>query len=254
MTTAERLTTVIPTYREPHLLRTVEALVDQTVPPDSIVIVNNDPEGALRLESLSDSSVPVYAIDEPRKGTGTASATGFRYAIDKLGASIVSRTDADGIPRNNWTETIRDKFGQNPDIQLLAGPSVPLRDEYFRRADVLGWPLFWKVFKGGVSLAARNRGIMRIAPGCNMAIRSEAYDMVGGFANTSIQEADEDVELSLAVYKMLGLDAMAYDSNMKVETSLRRLRRVGYVGLVKYYIRPDAAYRQRASGGEVDIR
>jgi len=217
-------------------------------------VVNNDPKETLQFDLRDDAHTPVHVIDEPSKGTGTASNTGFRYAIDELGADIVSRTDADGVPQNHWIQTIRANFEKNSGTQLLAGPTIPLRDEYFHYVDVLAWPLFWKVFKGSVAIAARNRGIMRIAPGCNMAIRSQAYDAAGGFANTSIDDADEDVELSLAVYKALGLNAMGYDSNMIVETSLRRLRKVGYAGLVRYYLRPDAAYRQYASGGEVDIR
>ena len=110
MAAPERLVTVIPTYREPNLFRTVEALLSQSVPPDSIVVVNNDPKETLQFDLRDDAHTPVHVIDEPSKGTGTASNTGFRYAIDELGADIVSRTDADGVPKT---------IGSKPSVLIL---------------------------------------------------------------------------------------------------------------------------------------
>src|SRR5438270_8738919 len=119
----ERLAVVIPTYQEPQLARTVASLQEQLRPPDDIVVVNNYPQEPLGLTEAHYHPSTLHILHEPRKGTGVASHAGFRFAIDNLGAEIVSRTDADGFPRNDWTELISDHFARNPKTKLLTGPS-----------------------------------------------------------------------------------------------------------------------------------
>jgi glycosyltransferase involved in cell wall biosynthesis len=250
----ERLAVVVPTYQEPQLARTVASLQEQLLPPDDIVVVNNYPQQPLDLPASHHYPSRLHIVDEPRKGTGVASSTGFRFAIDELEASIVGRTDADGYPRNDWTELISNHFAHHPQTKLLTGPSMPLRDEHFKATDAWAWPAFWKTYRAAGSALILSRMCMRIAPGHNMAVRSDAYDAVGGFPQTSIDQTDEDLALSFAVFRQFGLKSMHYNRNIQVYTSLRRLRQVGYMGLVRYYLKPDAEYRRRKSGGDVDVR
>src|ERR1035438_10063529 len=104
---SERLAIVVPTYREPNLSDTIEAIYDQTLPAHDVIVVNNDSEDELVInpEVVADNSL--HIINEFKKGTGTASNTGFRYAIDILNADIVCRTDADTVPNKKWVESIQ---------------------------------------------------------------------------------------------------------------------------------------------------
>ncbi len=67
-----------------------------------------------------------FLIDEPQKGTGAASDTGFRHAID-AGASHVARTDADCLPDPKWITAIRLGFASG--AELIAGKIAPRLDE-----------------------------------------------------------------------------------------------------------------------------
>jgi len=251
----ERMAVVIPTYKEARLSETVDVLSQQTRPIDDIVIVNNCPSDTLE---ISDALLPcgstLHVIDEPRKGTGTASNTGFEYAISTLGANIIRRTDADTLPSKSWVEVIYEYFAMHPNKQLVTGPNPPIHDEHFRAADAVLWPAFWKTFKTAVSVASLCPVYMRTAPGHNLAIRSAAFEAVGRFTDSSIDDTDEDIELSRQIYDTFGFKAMGYSRQMEVNTSLRRLRKVGYMGLVGYYLHPNQQDRLLKTGGNIDIR
>jgi hypothetical protein len=45
-------------------------------------------------------------VHEPLKGTGAAADTGMREAIAG-GAQLLARTDADCLPRHDWTAAVR---------------------------------------------------------------------------------------------------------------------------------------------------
>lgn len=64
-----------------------------------------------------------------------------------------------------------------------------------------------------------------------MATSATAYQKVGGFPRTSIEVAEEDVEYANKVAEYYGPNAIAYNPNMIVETSMRRVRKLGYLGI-----------------------
>ena len=79
-----------------------------------------------------------------------------------------------------------------------------------------------------------------------------------GFPDSSIDQADEDVELSKRIYNYYGLRDMGYESAIKVRHSTRRIRQLGYRGLVLYYwnpgVLPSQSRRIKMTGGEIDKR
>src|SRR5690606_29246717 len=71
-------------------------------------------------------------IHEPVKGTGAAADTGMRAAI-AAGADLLARTDADCIPREDWTAAVRRALTPRAEggrgLRMVGGELVPRRDE-----------------------------------------------------------------------------------------------------------------------------
>ena len=51
-------------------------------------------------------SFVLHIIKEAEKGTGAAADTGFRFAIDEIGADVIARIDADTVPAKDWMQAI----------------------------------------------------------------------------------------------------------------------------------------------------
>jgi glycosyltransferase involved in cell wall biosynthesis len=249
---------VVPAYNEQKsIASTLDALLKQSVQAEAIIVVDNDSTDTTPdiVEAYRLREKRIHLIREPSKGTGYACNAGFRYAIDEIGGAIVGRTDADTLPSPNWIQAIREYMANNRHKLIVTGPNPPRRDdEFFRAHDRFVQPLFWSSFRVVAAGLSRSRLHLRVAPGHNLAVRSDAFVDVGGFPDGAFDEVDEDLELSRAIYKKHGYDAMGYNPNMVVYTSMRRIRRVGYVGLVGYYARPSKISRLQKTGGEIDIR
>jgi glycosyltransferase involved in cell wall biosynthesis len=193
-------------------------------------------------------------IHEPVKGTGAAADTGMRAAID-AGASLLARTDADCLPRADWTAAIRRSLTPRGEggrgLRLVGGELIPRRDEG------LGWPTR-AVLRGAVHLAeafgrvrAGNRdpaylGPYMMAAGCNVGITAELYLAAGGFPRTRIEDLHEDRALVNAVRRIT--PEYARRSDVVVQGSSRRVRAWGLRNTLLWY--KDHAYRPE----HVDIR
>src|SRR5436190_9317263 len=105
---------VVPFYNEAEYIEaTLQALAQQTDRDFSLILVNNSSTDKsadiVRNFFAGYPEFPVHLIDEPQKGTGAASDTGFRHAI-RLGAKYVARTDADCLPAADWVQNIKRGF------------------------------------------------------------------------------------------------------------------------------------------------
>jgi glycosyltransferase involved in cell wall biosynthesis len=253
-----RSAVVVPAFNEAKSINfTLYALLTQTTSPEAIVVVDNNSTDATSdiVDTYAAQESRVRLLHEPIKGTGVACQTGFRYAIDQVGAEIVSRTDADTVPANRWVDSFLNYFDQHGEKQLVTGPTRPLSsDEYYRQRDRVLYPAIWYVMRLGSVIVNHSRMGFRIAPGHNLAIRSEAYDAVGGFPASSIDVTDEDLVLSRAIFEKYGFRAMGFEPDMFVNSSTRRIREVGYLRLLKYYAQPSKEYRLAQTDGNIDIR
>ena len=260
----DRISVVIPAYNEEKTIaRTLDSLIRQSLPLHDIVVVNNNSNDRTsdivqEYQESKDSNSAIHLVTEHTKGTGFACNTGFYFAIEELKAAIVSRTDADTVPVNDWNKAIAKYFSSHPAKQLVSGPSYALRDEHYRSGDKFLWPLMHTAFRLGNVAITHSLFTARFAIGHNMAVRADAFQKVGGFPNGSIDKSDEDVELSKRIYDFFGFDAMAYESEINVQTSIRRIRQVGYWGLVGYYWNPGKSPSQKRriamTGGQIDKR
>ncbi len=259
-----KLACVVPAYNEERMLgNTLKALSDQSDPIKDIVVVDNGSTDATRevIEDYSRQRTPgtnIHYIIEPSKGTGVACNNGFNYAIDVLGAEVVSRTDADTIPATDWNQSIKRYLINNPTKQLVTGVSLPIKDHDHRIQDDAIIKMANSGFRIGMMLVARSLYPLKCAVGHNMAVRAEIFKHVGGFPDTAIEQADEDIELSRKIYDEFGLSALGLNKDMQVKSSMRRYRAMGYLGMTKCYINPNNPSREEQrlalANGNYDIR
>ncbi|HEX2680458.1 MAG TPA: glycosyltransferase family 2 protein, partial [Candidatus Dormibacteraeota bacterium] len=183
---------------------------------------------------------------EQVKGTGTASDTGFRYAIAS-GATHVLRTDADCLPDRHWVAGIRRAFHEG--AQFVAGRIVARRDQGFRAADGVVLPLLISVAQTYAKIFRRGRGYKTgwvLVAGNNLAIESGLYVASGGFPRSELSQVNEDRVLADRV--RLLTDRIVQRDDVVVYNSIRRVRAYGYVNTLLWYW--DRRYRPAV----VDVR
>lgn|GEM_PF-1310232 len=261
---SEKLAVVVPAYNEAKTVQdTVEAIArDQTTLPDALIVVDNNSTDATAeiVEDLQLKYPLLHLISEEEKGTGVACRTGFRYAIDEVGATIIARTDADTIPRPTWSRAIVRYFANHPNKVSAAGISTYRKDEFFIPQYYLT-PFGTLAYRGINSVRRRSFWPLLATFGHNMAVRSEAYEVAGGFAPTKIEEQDEDIELFQKIYQEHGVKGTGFNPRMIVASSQRRRYVLGS-NIADYYdnLKPGLTPAQRAerriaiSRGNIDIR
>jgi glycosyltransferase involved in cell wall biosynthesis len=244
------LAVIVPVYNEADGIRpTLDALLAQSDQDFDVVFVDN---------ASTDDSVAIiesYAqprwriVTETQKGTGAAADTGMRAAI-AAGATLLARTDADCIPRSDWTAAIRRSLTTDG-LGLVGGELVPRRDEG------LGWPTR-ALLSGAVQLAeafgrirpgnrsAEYLGPYMMAAGCNVGITADLYQRAGGFPRTAIEDLHEDRALVNAVRTLT--DRYARRKDVVVYGSSRRVQAWGLPKTLLWY--KDHAYKPE----HVDIR
>ena len=253
MNTTEKLTVVVPVFNEVAGIRpTLEALASQRDTDFDVIFVDNnstDDSAATITDFAATRGLPWLVVLEPQKGTGAAADTGMRAAIAS-GATLLARTDADCIPRDDWTAAVRRSLTTDG-LRLVGGELVPRRDEglpWTTRALLRGAvhlaEAFGRLRKGNRDPAYR--GPYMMAAGCNVGITAELYEAAGGFPRTAIEDLHEDRALVNAVRRIT--DRYARRADVVVYGSSRRVTAWGLKNTLLWY--KDHAYRP----AEVDIR
>ncbi len=250
-----RLAVVVPVFNEPSIGRTLEGLYRQQHRDGvRVYVVDNgstdDTRARIAGFLAGRDGFPLTVLEEPVKGTGAASDTGFRRAITD-GFDLVCRTDGDSVPRPDWTGRILAGFAARPGLALLGGRSVPLDDAYRRAGDALVIPAAFLVLRALLAAGHLDRSYLRVVAGHNLATRAAAYERVGGFPRTSIAERDEDIEYTLRVARTLGRSAVRIDRGMVVATSMRRIRAYGPARAAAHQLLPGLRGRL---GRDADVR
>lgn len=244
---------VVPAYQEQDWVTgTIGALAAQVDRRFTTVLVDNgctDATVSVASRAADGLGLRLVVIQEAVKGTGAAADTGMRYAI-ACGATHLARTDADCLPRPDWTAALRRAFADG--LELVAGRLVPRRDETGVgpvRRRVL--PLAVDVAAAFGRLRPGNRdpaylGPYVMTPGCNLGITADLYQRCGGFPRTAIEDLHEDRALVNAVRRL----STAYGArrDVVVAGSSRRVRAWGLLRTLGWYA--DHRYRPE----QVDIR
>ncbi len=243
----------VPAFNEASGIgRTLDALLAQTLRPIVVCVVDNMSSdltadvvrgvaGAFRGGGMG-----LRLVAEPERGTGAAADTGMRAAI-AAGARFLLRTDADSVPRPDWAARMRDRLVGG--LDLVAGRIVAREDEDLGRFEYLAVATLMKT--GAFGAVVRNwrpryRTRFRLMTGSNCAIRAEMYERVGGFPRARIDEVHDDRALMNRV--RLVSDRITSDHDAVVASSARRYREYGAAGVLRWYLRHEAA------GKEIDVR
>ncbi|RII43743.1 cytochrome P450 [Galactobacter valiniphilus] len=254
-----RLGIAVPVLNErAWILPTLEALRDQEDPDFDVVFVDNnstDGSAAFIEETAAAWGMTRWrVIHEAQKGTGAAADTGLRACIEG-GATILGRTDADCLPRQDWTAALRRCLAPVEEgglgLGLVGGSLLPRRDEGLSKATIgalMGAVAVAEAF-GQVRPGNRStqyQGPYMMAAGCNVGITSELYLAAGGFARTRIEDLHEDRALVNAVRRLTPNYARRRD--VVVFGSSRRVKAWGLAKTLRWY--KDHSYRPN----HVDIR
>lgn len=255
-----RLAVVVPVYQEAAGIRpTLEHLAAQHDDDVDVWFVDNGSTDGSRaiIESFADARglARWRVVDEAQKGTGAAADTGMRAAI-AAGATMLARTDADCLPRRDWTARLRHAMTPREagglGIDLVAGLLVPRRDEGLGPVRRAALTAAVRVADGFGVLRPANygdgmHGLYVMAAGCNVGITAAMYERAGGFPRTAIEDLHEDRALVNAVRRIPGSRCVRRD-DVVVRGSSRRVRAWGLARTLLWY--KDHAYRPE----HVDIR
>mgnify|MGYP003420180386 CR=1 FL=1 len=249
----EKIFVIVPFFNEEKLIANlINALKNQTDQTFHVIFVNNNStDSSLEVikKHQKESLFSYEIIEEKEKGTGSASDTGFRYAIDKLGAVYLARTDADCLPNPKWIAIIRKNLIEEK-FDFIGGIIKPRNDDYplsrFENLVINGMvfvsDLYGK-FKFGI---IGYKYIFFMVAGNNLAITSHMYQKSGGFPRTSIDTTDEDLVLAQRVRKITSNVKRCRE--MIVYNSTRRLRAYGHWNTLMWY--NDRAHKPEV----IDIR
>jgi len=215
MTGGPTVSIVIPAYNEERTIRAcVVAAIEQTVPADEIIVVNNKSTDAtakmLKALRTEFPDAPLVIVDQnDEQGITATRNAGFNAATSE----VIGRIDADSILEPEWVAEVKALF-TDPAVGAATGPMIyydmPLRrwgaraDDNMRRALLKLTKEYHFVF------------------GSNMAIRASAWRDVRDFVcNDADKEMHEDVDLGIHLFDRG--HKIVYGPHMVSGMSARRL-------------------------------
>lgn len=117
---------IIPVFQDSfRLALCLDGLINQEYPKIEfeVIVVNNDPEQHIQLDSIFFEKLDLKICEEPQPGSYAARNTGISHASGK----IIAFTDSDCIPDKDWLKNGKAYFEKDiyREIGILAG-AVPL--------------------------------------------------------------------------------------------------------------------------------
>jgi glycosyltransferase involved in cell wall biosynthesis len=216
---------IVCAYNEEQFLPAcLSSLLNQTRPPDEIIVVNNSSTD--RTRSVAEEA-GVRVIDEPRRGLVIARETGRLQAI----GDVLVYVDADCRAPAGWLEQVSRAFDTPIPPAAVTGPYR------FYDWDLLGR---WLIRAYDLSVAPMTHFLAQdvfhlgaILYGGNFAVRRDVLGAIGGF-DTSIEFHGEDTNLARRVSKV---GRIRLQSKCYVFTSARRYKALGRRKVFGLYLR-----------------
>jgi glycosyltransferase involved in cell wall biosynthesis len=248
---------VVPAHDEEAWIgATIESLARQDCEGSLTVLVVDNAStdataDAARAAGERHPDLDLRILREDEKGTGAASDTGFRHAIEH-GARIVLRTDADCVADPDWVRRMVAAVDERG-LDLVAGNLRQRTDDGMgsRLGPVLV-PVVLALIRFVGRVRPNNNDDPRyrtkfvVTPGANLAIRARTYLDSGGFPRTRIEDAHEDKALVNAV--RLVSDRIGFEQRAMVRFSNRRVARLGLLRVLRWY------FNHGGGSAEVDVR
>ena len=186
-----RISVIVCTDRgSATLVECLDSLVALDYPDVEILVVNDG--GDERVAEIAGAYATVRHV---ARNTGAREASG----------EILAYTDDDCVVDPGWLRWIAAQFEKDPALGGAGGPNLPPPPENATCARVAAAP-------GGPSHVLLSDTRAECLPGCNLAVRREVFDEVGGF-NPVFRTAGDDVDFCwrvLAAGHGLGFHAAAF--------------------------------------------
>jgi glycosyltransferase involved in cell wall biosynthesis len=207
---------VVPAFNEEAVLRRcLQAVLDQTVAAEQIVVVDNgSTDGTRAVVARLQAARPEAPLVLLRQTAERGLVPTRNAGLDAVRTDVLGRIDADSVPAPDWVEVVQRAF-RDPDLAAVTGPvlyyDLPLR-RLGLRIDNAGRQLV-------MSLVAHRHPFLY---GSNMAVRRTAWERIR--CTTCRDEDDrmhEDIDLSLHLSEH-GL-RIAYLPDMVAGVSARRM-------------------------------
>ena len=215
-----KVSVIIPAYNEENsIAKTLKTLVNQDYSEkfEVIVVDNGSTDGTKDEVKKFQKKLDIKVIDEPKKGRGTARATGANEAKGEF----LFYTDADAKVPKHWISGLM-KYFEDPETVAVSGP--------WKVVDVKGFTQFFlNNFQDLAVLPYTLASGMHWLTGFHMAIRKSAYAKVGGFDPEL--NAHEDIDISERLRKVGNI---AYARDVVVIQSGRRFKKGLVRGLLDY--------------------
>lgn len=146
-----------------------KSIVEQTLPPDEIVIVDGGSRDGTweKLQDLAQQSpVPVKLEQRPCN-----IAEGRNRAIALTQAEIIASTDAGSFPAPDWLREITRPLMEDETLDAVGGQSFATAETEFQK--------FLRIFESGFDQPQATGG--DFSSSRNIAFRREAWSSVGGY-------------------------------------------------------------------------
>ena len=209
-----RICVIIPFFNEEVFIeKTLASLAAQTLPPASIVLIDNgstDRSASIcRSFAEANREIPVKLLRDERPGKIHALETGCRF----INAEFAAFCDADTIYPKHYLETAARLFRRNPnDIVAVMALGVDGDSGYFRAAAAR--------LKGSVAASLLSKQCH--AGGFGQVFRTSSLLKAGGYSAAHWPYVLEDHEL---MHRMLKLGRSLYHPKLWCRPSPRRTNR-----------------------------
>ena len=130
---------------------------------------------------------------------------------------IYAFVDGDTVVDTNWIASI-EKIFEDEKIMGACGFTVPFEGTSLVHFSFSLFNAFLRVLAWF--------SILVTCWGCDLAVRKEVFDKVGGF-NPKLRSSD-DTDFGLRIQKKFGKHSMIYTQKLKVFTSARKLEKVSH--------------------------
>jgi cellulose synthase/poly-beta-1,6-N-acetylglucosamine synthase-like glycosyltransferase len=197
-----KVSVVIPAYNEEKYIGDcLKSLRNQTIPPDEIIVVdNNSTDNTAEIAKKFGAIV----VGEKRQGVTYARNKGFESARNE----IIARIDADCVAPHDWIEKIK-KLLQGTVETALCGPYVYLETPKSLASNYIKWYIKFSKFIYG----------FHILTGANMVITKSLWKQIKIQLLNDDSRYHEDLDLS---FKINRVGEIMYDETLVVQTSNRR--------------------------------
>lgn len=181
---AQRVSLVICTRNRPEQLRRALTAVQALTPaPDEVLVVDNAPTSSATRDVVLGHPGIRYTL-EPRPGLSVARNRGVRETT----GDVIAFTDDDAELQSNWLVRLVAAFDA-PDVMAVTGLVLPAALDtegqllFENHLGGFGQGYRSQRFDAGFYRAMRRYGVpvWRIGAGANMAVRRQAFELVGTF-------------------------------------------------------------------------